>query len=216
MYKAVIVLFVWVPWSLLTLAILFFTWRIGRKAGLQRWKIVLCLGISFMVTMGWAFIPWRMEYVALRDRMDYLCSKESRFTVYITPEEWRKQIGEDEWQEMNLIEGSYDEEHTLIFEGIEYHHNYRLNKRVVILKGEGIKEKFIYKTYYIAYDTVLNEILYQSINFSLTFSHYKQDISGKPRFWLKKNIKRCSFFDLPKDKKFIKYRYVNNKVINYE
>ena len=54
-----------------------------------------------MLAMGWVLIYWVIEFAVIQARVSYLCATEGGTTVYVTPEEYRAQIGEEEWADLN-------------------------------------------------------------------------------------------------------------------
>lgn len=68
----------------------------------------------------------------IQHRVSKLCEQEAGLTVYVTPEEWRKQIGEEEWAQQYDDGQHIDENLAYTFNGMVYYGNARLNKRIYI------------------------------------------------------------------------------------
>ena len=90
--------------------------------------------LGFMLIMGGWFVYWAIEFAYLQVKVTNLCEKEAGVTVYITPEEWRKQLGEEEWNKIkahNYIERQYYPNNNIIIDEIKYIPSGSLNGRLI-------------------------------------------------------------------------------------
>ena len=79
------ILFGLLVWIVVTLIAMRIGYKIAKKKGLFA---------GFMLTMGGWIVYWAIEFAYIQAKVSYLCEKEAGITVYVTPEQWRKQIGE--------------------------------------------------------------------------------------------------------------------------
>lgn len=90
--------------------------------------------IGFMLFMGGWFVYWVIEFAYFQVKVSYLCKKEAGITVYVTPEQWRKQIGEDEWNTLkthDYLEAQEYPRDKKMINGVEYRPISSINKRLV-------------------------------------------------------------------------------------
>ncbi len=90
------VLFFLGVWIVITIVAMIIGWKFAQK----RWGIkaeLLGAFLGFMLTMGGFIIYWTIEYYQIQRTVTKLCETEGGIKVYVTPKEWRKQIGEEEW-----------------------------------------------------------------------------------------------------------------------
>lgn len=80
------ILFGLLVWIVVTLIAMTIGYKIAKKKGLFA---------GFMLTMGGWIVYWAIEFAYIQAKVSYLCKKEAGITVYITPEQWRKQITEE-------------------------------------------------------------------------------------------------------------------------
>lgn len=88
-----------IVWVIITLAAIFIGTKLGKslypdnpKAGLYGALL------GFMLTMGGFIVYWAVEYAYIQTKVNQLCESEGGVTVYVTPAEYRTQIGEEEWE----------------------------------------------------------------------------------------------------------------------
>ena len=86
-------LFVWIVITLMSTMI---GYKIGKKAHYPNMGALT----GFMLIMGGWIVYWIIEFAYIQAKVSYLCKKEAGITVYVTPEQWRKQIGEEEWEKL--------------------------------------------------------------------------------------------------------------------
>ncbi len=117
-----IILFLLAIWCLLTVLAMWVGYKIGKRNHFPKTGIFT----GFMLVMGGWFVYWAIEFAYIQLRIKELCEKEAGITVYVTPEEWRKQIGEEWIKAKPLTNKEIDEKYqknqwkTLLFEGEEY------------------------------------------------------------------------------------------------
>lgn len=95
------ILFVLTIWITITVLVTVLGYHWGGKLGAL---------LGFMLTMGGWFIYWVLEYAYIQHKVTKLCEMEGGVTVYVTPEEWRRQIGEEEWKRSIYVGSSVQKE----------------------------------------------------------------------------------------------------------
>lgn len=105
-------------WLIMTIFATIIGYETGKKFGAF---------IGFMLTMGGWIVYWILEYHYIQHKVNHLCKTEGGVTVYITPEEWRKMIGEEEWRNLKPLTNEEINERyqkntgkILFFEGVKY------------------------------------------------------------------------------------------------
>lgn len=114
-------------WIAITLSSAFLGGKLTQNLGWGKWPGRL---FGFMLLMGGWFVYWAVEYWAVRQTAKEIC-KDAGITVYITPEEWRAKIGEEEWKKLKPVQERIKDGDTLLFEGDEYKSSYRYNDMII-------------------------------------------------------------------------------------
>lgn len=94
----------------LWLVAIFLATRFGYRLGQQHNHPKLGAFIGFMLTIGGWMVYWILEYAYIQHKVTKLCEAYGGITVYISPEEWRQQIGEEEWGKSVLLGSSVQKE----------------------------------------------------------------------------------------------------------
>ena len=161
---------------------------------------------GFMLTMGWVLIYWVIEFAVIQARVSYLCATEGGTTVYVTPEEYRAQIGEDEWNNLPWLNEtiSYSESSGkfIVFEDRRYQLSGRENRRVVSFRIGEYSQSGIGMTDRIYYDKVSKQVLLRQVRYGVS-----TDIPNL-KFWMD-GIKQCSLADIPESIRFLDNQYSN-------
>ncbi|ULJ68775.1 hypothetical protein MIS45_08290 [Wielerella bovis] len=89
-------LFVWIVVTLIATII---GYKIGKAAHYPKMGALA----GFMLTMGGWIVYWAIEFAYIQAQVTKLCEKEAGITIYVTPEQWREQIGEEEWEKMRPL-----------------------------------------------------------------------------------------------------------------
>lgn len=161
---------------------------------------------GFMLTMGWILIYWVIEFAVIQARVSYLCATEGGTTIYVTPEEYRAQIGEEEWNNLPWLNETipYSESHDkfINFKGKKYELSGRENRRVVSFRSGEYSQNGIGMTDKIYYDTVSEKILLRQVMYGVS--------TGVPnlKFWMSA-IRQCSLADTPESIRFLDNQYSN-------
>lgn len=101
---AIAVLIGLVLWLLITLIATLVGAKMGKGLYKDNPKARLYGALTgFMLTMGAPISYWVIEYVYIQAKVSQLCESEGGITVYVTPEEWREQIGEEEWRKLQPL-----------------------------------------------------------------------------------------------------------------
>lgn len=134
-----------------------------------------------------------LEYVYIQHKVTKLCKAEGGITVYVTPEEWKQQIGEEEWLEIRPYQTRIEVQNypkgNFIFNGKEYFPTNIINRRIVKYSGfEGIN-KFTQKTTSLVVDLDEKKILFQYIYYSSGVGGILSENGHK--FWLN-SINDCN------------------------
>lgn len=161
---------------------------------------------GFMLTMGWVLIYWVIEFAVIQARVSYLCATEGGTTVYVTPEEYRAQIGEDEWSNLPWLNEtiSYGESRDkfIVFEDRRYQLSGRENRRVVSYRIGDHSKSGIGMSDRIYYDTVSKQVLFRQVRYGVSTS------IPNLKFWMN-GIKQCSLADIPESIRFLDSKYSN-------
>lgn len=195
-------------WFLIT----FLCMKVGGKLG-QRLSFAWGKGfgsfMGFMLSMGGFIVYWIAEYWILQVRVTHLCETRGGTKIYLTPEEYRKKIGEEEWKNLHEIDKSIIKEdgiNNLLFQGREYaprgYENNRIRSFEIIGETHGIAETDI-----VYYDYKMHQVVFQTTTFGAS-SPSKLSSLEDLKFWLN-NIKDCSSRDLPYEERFRIYQYTN-------
>ena len=176
------ILFGLLVWIVVTLIAMRIGYKIGKKKGLFA---------GFMLTMGGWFVHWAIEFAYVQAKVSYLCEKEAGITVYVTPEQWRKQIGEEEWykiQELNPIEQRNYPRKTITINKIDYVSTMMINSHLIKYSTVKNIDNFIGESRSIVMD-YHNTIILEYVYFSAGVGNWLSD--GSPKFWLN-NIQSCN------------------------
>lgn len=123
---AIAVLIGLVIWLVITIVATIVGAKMGKGLYKENPKAWLYGAITgFMLTMGAPIIYWIIEYVYIQAKVSHLCETEGGVTVYVTPEEWRQQIGEEAWRKLQPftdieIDNSSPKIQTINFRGKIY------------------------------------------------------------------------------------------------
>ena len=165
---------------------------------------------GFMLLMGGWFVYWYWEYHYLQKTVTKLCQEEGGLTVYVTPEEWRKQIGEEEWN--NLPEDWKHISHNLQFKfkGKVYHGSTQLNKRVISFLAKDERKDIIGDYDKIYVDKKSNQVLYRIHIFSIGAPAIAISLLGL-KFWLN-YINDCSVDKISYENRSFYTNYSNSSI----
>ena len=183
-----------IVWVLITLAAIFIGTKLGKSLYPDNPKAGLYGALSgFMLTMGGFIVYWAVEYVYIQTKVSHLCESEGGVTVYVTPEEYRAQIGEDEWRTLKYIGDNipYSKRQAIIFEDKEYLPSTQINIRIWSYRASDINKVGVNVTDIIYIDNVDEEVLFQVKAFSVSTIAIANSLKGL-KFWMK-NIKGCPF-----------------------
>ncbi len=159
------VLFGVAVWVAITIGAVF----LGAKALKIWWKKPYAglLGgfLGFMLTMGGFIVYWAVEYIQIQRTITHLCETEGGITVYVTPEEWRKQIGEEEWDVLVAYNSSQRQrfkKHHKIIDNREYYSTEKFNRRITLYQSSENLSGYIGRFRYIAVDADTNNKLIEA------------------------------------------------------
>ncbi len=184
---AIAVLFGLAVWVLITIiAILIGAKTAGVKGAF----------FGFMLTMGAFIVYWIVEYIYIQYTVTRLCETEGGVTVYVTPEQWRKQIGEEEWEKSFYTgepDTNYPEDSLMQFKNKEYHVFGQINQRVIVYYANDYgKHNDIFYQDMFFYDVESQQILYHERVFSAGAPLLSNSL-GAFKFWLDYSIKDCNY-----------------------
>lgn len=163
--------------------------------------------IGFMLTMGGWIMYWVIEYQYIQAKITKLCEKEAGITVYVTPEQWRKQIGEEEWKTLKEDVKVISSDLNFQFNGKNYHEFTQLNKRVVSFKiNDNDKEGFFDNDQLIV-DKNTNQILFRERYFAVGTPAIANSLEGL-KFWYDM-INDCDINNWSYDDRFFSNKYSN-------
>ncbi len=153
---------------------------------------------GFMLTMGGFIVYWIVEYIYIQYTVTRLCETEGGITVYVTPEEWRKQIGEEEWEKSVYIgdlDENYPKGHQMQFNGKSYLRKAHISKRIDEYMLDNDNESYhgiiIYDKFF--YDKKLKKILYHDRLFYAKRAPSLANTLAGLKFWLDYGVQGCSF-----------------------
>jgi hypothetical protein len=192
------VLFFFGVWVLGTILFMVLGWKAKRHFGLF---------VGFMLPMGNFIVYWAVEYWMLQVRVTRLCETSGGTKVYLTPEEYRKRIGEEEWNnihEINKLIHVEDGVSNISFQGREYkpqgYENSRIRSFDIRNEIKGITETDV-----IYYDYRMHQVVFQTTTFGVNAPSLVYSLEGL-KFWLN-NIQDCSRGDLSYEDRFRVYQY---------
>ena len=197
-------------WCILTLLAMIIGFKVFRYIKKSWLSGLLGAFTGFMLLMGGWFVYWYWEYHYLQKTVTKLCQEEGGLTVYVTPEEWRKQIGEEEWN--NLPEDWKHISHDLHFQfqGKDYHGSTQLNKRVISFLANDERKDIIRDYDEIFVDKKSNQVLYRIHIFSIGAPAIAISLRGL-KFWLN-HTNDCSVGKLSYEDRFFHTNYSNSSI----
>lgn len=193
------ILFVLTIWITITVLVAVLGYRWGGKLGAL---------LGFMLTMGGWFIYWVLEYAYIQHKVTKLCEMEGGVTVYVTPEEWRRQIGEEEWKRSIYVgeANGYVKDDTIFFKNNEYHLSGQINQRLMKYDDKKFgRSGFVFLKDFIIYDPREKQVLYHERLYSMSAPNFYNSTSGW-KFWLNFGISECNL-----SSKKINYLSYNSK-----
>lgn len=175
MFGLAVLFGLWV-WIVLTLIAM----KVGTKMGAQLFpargsRVGGFLG--FMLLMGWVPLYGFAEFMYMQHKTKQLCKAEGVVEVFVSPEAWRKAIGEEEWKK-SIYTGNPDENYPsnskIMFQGREYHIFSQSNQRLYVYVSEdrGNSKEYVYTDDLFFYDFKLKKILYHQRVFSIDYVGY--------------------------------------------
>lgn len=176
------ILFGLLVWIVVTLIAMRIGYKIAKKKGLF---------VGFMLTMGGWFVYWAIEFAYIQAKVTALCEKEAGITVYVTPEQWRKQIGEEEWikiKEFNDIERQRYPQEKITVKGTDYIPTMMINSHLINYSNTEYIDNIIRKRISIVWDYYNKNILLKYTYFSAGAGNWLA--GGSPKFWLN-DIQSC-------------------------
>ena len=197
-------------WCILTLLAMIIGFKVFRYIKKSWLSGLLGVFTGFMLLMGGWFVYWYWEYHYLQKTVTKLCQKEGGLTVYVTPEEWHKQIGEEEWN--NLPEDWKNISHNLHFQfqGKVYYGDSQLNKRVISFVANDERKDIIGDYDEIFVDKKSNQVLLRMHIFSVGAPAIVNSLYGL-KFWLN-HINDCSIYELSDKDRFFYENYSNSSI----
>ena len=192
-------------WVLGTILFMVLGWKAKRHFGLF---------VGFMLPMGNFIVYWIVEYWMLQARVTHLCETRGGTKIYLTPEEYRKKIGEEEWKNLHEIDEIIhvgDGIDSLLFQGRKYKPRGYDSNRIISFQING-RTKGIAELDIIYYDYKMRQVIFQRTAFGLRAPSILDSLEGL-KFWLN-NIKDCSDRDLPYEERFRIDQYTNIKINN--
>ena len=197
-------------WCILTLLAMIIGFKVFRYIKKSWLSGLLGVFTGFMLLMGGWFVYWYWEYHYLQKTVTKLCQEEGGLTVYVTPEEWRKQIGEEEWN--NLPEDWKHISHNLQFKfkGKVYHGSTQLNKRVISFLANDERKDIIRDYDKIYVDKKSNQVLYRIHIFSIGAPAIAISLRGL-KFWLN-HTNDCSVDKISYENRTFYTNYSNSSI----
>ena len=197
-------------WCILTLLAMIIGFKVFRYIKKSWLSGLLGVFTGFMLLMGGWFVYWYWEYHYLQKTVTKLCQEEGGLTVYVTPEEWRKQIGEEEWN--NLPEDWKHISHNLQFKfkGKVYHGSTQLNKRVISFLANDERKDIIGDYDKIYVDKKSNQVLYRIHIFSIGAPAIAISLRGL-KFWLN-HTNDCSVDKISYENRTFYTNYSNSSI----
>ena len=176
-------------WCILTLLAMIIGFKVFRYIKKSWLSGLLGVLTGFMLLMGGWFVYWYWEYHYLQKTVTKLCQEEGGLTVYVTPEEWRKQIGEEEWKNLGTYENyrklninSIVKERYIIINGQRYLSLNKINRRIIRYANWQKINEFIDKQQDLLIDEQLNRILTKSTYFMIGSGKWLA--GGSYKIWL--------------------------------
>ncbi len=205
-------------WIIITIVAMVIGSKFGRKPATK----FLGAFLGFMLTMGGFIVHWTIEYYKIQSTVTKLCETEGGIKIYITPEEWRKRIGENEWKKLIpltdfQIRNIQPPKKNIYFKGKEYKYTkgiYRAgnleNVRIKLFNSydSSISNTIINRS--IVVDIETNKILIYANYINTGAGTISNSLSGL-KFWMS-NLPKCpknyyrNYYDLVKQ-----YSYLGEK-----
>ena len=197
-------------WCILTLLAMIIGFKVFRYIKKSWLSGLLGVFTGFMLWMGGWFVYWYWEYHYLQKTVTKLCQKEGGLTVYVTPEEWRKQIGEEEWNNLPKDWKNISHDLQFKFQGKVYYGDSQLNKRVISFVANDERKDIIGDYDKIYVDKKSNQVLYRIHIFSIGAPAIAISLRGL-KFWLN-HTNDCSFGKLSYEDRFFHENYSNSSI----
>ncbi|MDO5639501.1 MAG: hypothetical protein Q4G28_06485 [Neisseria sp.] len=176
-------------WLLLT----YFVARLGGKLtanlGWGKWPGIF---LGFMLIMGGFIVYWIWEYIAVQNYVAKLCKEEAGVIVYVPPEEWRKQLGEKEWEKnvkLDYFERQNHPRDEVLWDGKMFRQVAKENSRLGIYSYTGEKKMFTVKFINLVLDTTNGQKILSVTWFSTGVGAWLA--GGSFKLWLN-TIHTCS------------------------
>ncbi len=187
MFGLLVLLFLGV-WIAITLfAIKFGAKHSGKKGAL----------LGFMLTMGGIVGYWIIEYIHIQRTVTKLCETEGGIKIYVTPEEWRQQIGEEEWKHLIVYDVHSDlsdiKGHYKDFEGNKYYAVGKRNARIISYSHYSEISQYTRKMNKIFFDSKGQQILLKTTAFSVGVGSFASN--GNYKEWIN-YVQGCTNEDL--------------------
>lgn len=197
------VLFFLALWVIITIVAMV----IGSKFGRNPATKLLGAFLGFMLTMGGLIAHWTIEYIQIQRTVTHLCETEGGIKVYVTPEEWREQIGEEEWDKLypyktDAEKQSLDFLSDRTIDGVKYYFSFAMNERLAIFDSayhDVAETKYTGKKYDVAIDIKNNQVIVKLTTFSTGVGQWMT--GGGYNSWIN-NIKSCSYLEATLGKEF--------------
>ena len=197
-------------WCILTLLAMIIGFKVFRYIKKSWLSGLLGVFTGFMLLMGGWFVYWYWEYHYLQKTVTKLCQEEGGLTVYVTPEEWRKQIGEEEWNNLPEDWKHISPSLQFKFQGKVYYGSDQLNKRVISFVAKDERKDIIGDYDEITVDKKSNQVLYRIHIFSVGAPAIAISLRGL-KFWLN-HTNDCSFGKLSYEDRFFHTNYSNSSI----
>lgn len=197
-------------WCILTLLAMIIGFKVFRYIKKSWFSGLLGVFTGFMLLMGGWVVYWYWEYHYLQKTVTKLCQKEGGLTVYVTPEEWRKQIGEEEWNNLPKDWKNISHDLQFKFQGKVYYGDSQLNKRVISFVANDERKDIIGDYDKIYVDKKSNQVLYRIHIFSIGAPAIAISLRGL-KFWLN-HTNDCSVGKLSYEDRFFHTNYSNSSI----
>ena len=181
------------------------------KAFIQR-KNAQYIGafLGFMLVMGGFIVYWMGEYVYLQAKVTNLCETKGGITVYVTPEQWRKEIGEEEWGNLPDDWKNINQDMEFTFNGKTYYGSTQLNRRVISYEAKDERRDRIADSDTLFIDKPTNTILFREHYFSVGVPAIANSLEGL-KFWLNE-VNDCYIGKWSYKDRFFTDEYTNRQI----
>ncbi|WP_352310219.1 hypothetical protein [Psychrobacter sp. W2-37-MNA-CIBAN-0211] len=188
-----------IVWVLITLAAIFIGTKLGKSLYPDNPKAGLYGALSgFMLTMGGFIVYWAVEYAYIQTKVSDLCESEGGVTVYVTPEEYKKRVKNNNWKSIEkykpLLGGKYRS--YIEYEGLMYE-IYDNGAVLTLTNTSSLKSVKNFNS--IIYDAENEIVLAKLVMYSVTSAAIANDFSGL-KFWMS-SIDDC-FSNVDQSKRF--------------